>query len=456
MNIPRVKGGYPFFGQVFKMVSGSPWDTMTEWSRIYGSIYQFHLFGSDAVVVSDPELLRIILSTKLSIFKKDLQWTYKPFLVLLGNGIVTADGLSWRRQRTLLSSHLRIDILEYIPDMAFRAFKRFQIRLDKAKLKNEALDMAEEFRHLTLQVISEALLSLSPKESDETFAKMYLPIVEEGNNRTWSPQRMYLPFPSWFQFNKDVKVLNDYVTSLIVKRWALKKSEKNISHISRQLDILDKILEPVTEKDWNSNNISQIRDEIKTFVLAGHETSASMLTWTLFELSKNPNYLNRVINEANATFGESGDILPNRSTISDGLRFTECCLKESLRKYSIVPSVVRVASEAVDLGQYHIPKGMTIMIGIQNAHHDPANWTDPLVYKPERFLEETKPYTFLPFIDGPRMCLGQYLSLLETTIVLSLLVSTYKFEIANLTEASMRHPFMVPIIPKNGHKMFIH
>ena len=86
--------------------------------------------------------------------------------------------------------------------------------------------MSEEFRNLTLQVIAEAILSLSPEESDETFARMYLPIVEEGNLRTWHPERMYIPGPAMYKFNMDVKRLNDYVTSLIVKRWDLKQVEK--------------------------------------------------------------------------------------------------------------------------------------------------------------------------------------------------------------------------------------
>lgn len=70
-NIPAVQGGYPFFGQVFTMLKGSPWDTMTEWAREYGGIFRFHLFGSDAVVISDPGILKVVLSTKLSNFKKD-------------------------------------------------------------------------------------------------------------------------------------------------------------------------------------------------------------------------------------------------------------------------------------------------------------------------------------------------------------------------------------------------
>jgi cytochrome P450 len=220
MNAPNVGGGVFFFGQVFKMLHGSPWLTFKEWSRTYGHIVTFHLFGSNALLVSDPDLLKVILQTKVHIFKKDLDWVYQPFLVILGNGLVTSHGESWRKQRTLLSSALRIDILEYIPSMALRAVQRFAKKIDISCRTSEPLEMAEEFRTLTLQVIAEAILSLAPSESDSTFAKMYLPIVEEGNLRTWHPERMYLPFLSAYrEHTKNVQRLNDYVVSLINQRW---------------------------------------------------------------------------------------------------------------------------------------------------------------------------------------------------------------------------------------------
>ena len=175
-HVPQVQKGLPFFGHVFTMLKGSPWDQMARWAIEYGTFYKLHLFGSDAYVVSDPALLKIVLQTKLSAFKKDVAWTYKPFMALLGNGLVTAEGSSWRKQRNLLSSHLRLEILDEIPSITLRAVERLRVKLDDLKARGVIIEMAEEFRHLTLQVIAEAILSLPPGESDETFANMYLPI----------------------------------------------------------------------------------------------------------------------------------------------------------------------------------------------------------------------------------------------------------------------------------------
>lgn len=461
-NIPRVSGGLPFFGQVFTMLKGSPWDTMAKWSNEYALNFRIHLFGSDMICIADPTILKVILSTKLSVFKKDLEWTYKPFLTILGNGLVTADGLSHRQQRILLASHFRTDILDAIPAMAIRAYQRLTIKLDQVKQNKGDIEMSEEFRHLTLQVIAEAILSLPPQESDETFAHMYLPIVEEGNRRTWSPERAYIPNLSWIVFPRAVKRLNNYVTNLIVNRKELKRNEKiSEKPASRPSDVLDLRIDSIPDNEWNSATIAQIRDEVKTFILAGHETSASMLSWALLELTRNPEYTERLRKEAREVFnghltadGKKVTSVPPMSALNN-LQFAEACLRESLRLYSVVPTVVRMSSEAININDYFIPKGSTVIINIQGVHHNPSFWPDPLRFDPNRFLggHEIQPYTFLPFIDGPRTCIGQYLSLLESKFVLAALVLSYDFSVKNVDTAGLKHPFMVPIIPKVGHIM---
>jgi cytochrome P450 len=142
-TVTRAGGGLPFLGHLFIMLKGSPWDQMAAWAVEYGTFYTLHLFGSDSYVVSDPEFLKIIMQTKLSSFKKDVAWTYKPFMVLLGNGLVTAEGDSWKKQRHLLSSHLRLDILDEIPSITITAVQRLKLKLDKAKDEGTVVEMSE-------------------------------------------------------------------------------------------------------------------------------------------------------------------------------------------------------------------------------------------------------------------------------------------------------------------------
>ena len=263
---------------------------------------------------------------------------------------------------------------------------------------------------------------------------------------------MYIPTPAWFKFRSDVKKLNDYVSGLVTKRWKLRIDEETETS-KRKQDVLDKVLSAIPRSEWGVDSIKQVQDEVKTFILAGHETSASMLAWSLYELIKNPECMLKVRAEAAIIYGNRKvEDIPKRKEL-EVLQYTECCLRESLRKYSVVPSVVRVASEEIEMGEYCIEKGATIMINIQGVHHDPQFWPEPFVYRPERFLKDIQPFTFMPFVEGPRMCLGQYLSILESKMVLSWLVYNYDFILENEAEAGQKHPFMVPIIPKFGHVM---
>ena len=127
---------------------------------------------------------------------------------------------------------------------------------------------------------------------------------------------MYIPTPSWFNFRSAVKKLNDYCSSLVVARWDLREKEC-IEPTGRKEDVLDKILSAINDDEWGPNAIHQVQDEVKTFILAGHETSASMLTWSLYELLMNPDCMKKVKDEAEVVFGAgySAGSVPTRSNL---------------------------------------------------------------------------------------------------------------------------------------------
>lgn len=124
--------------------------------------------------------------------------------------------------------------------------------------------------------------------------------------------------------------------------------------------------------------------------------------------------------------------------------------QEALRKYSVVPIVTRETTRDVSLGpqkEYLVPKGTRMMILIQGVHHRRDLWPEPLAFQPDRFLEQPRPFHFLPFIDGPRNCLGQHLALLEAKVVLATLCQRFTFAAAGGEAAGKKHPSMVPVIP---------
>jgi beta-ring hydroxylase len=471
LNMPVVPCTLPFLGTAFQFLTNTPWDLMESWHRKYGSIYTFKLLGRTCVSIEKPEHLKIILQSKIQNVKKDVHFAYKPFLCILGGGIVTSEGESWMYQRRKISGALKVDILETIPGATLGAVQRLMSKLDRCAENGSSIDIAEELRHLTLQVISETFLSLDAQESDTNFATMYLPIVEEGNKRVWSPERQYMFFmPSFWKHIFGIQRLNAYVSKLITDRWALRNIENKKGSNG---DILDKVLDHFEKENPGrslcSRSVRQLRDEFKTFMLAGHETSAAMMTWTFFELMRRDEIKRMIEQETADVFGVkdwkngkgmSGNLLnrndlPSREELSK-LILSEACLKESLRLYSVVPVVMRQISKPVQVENHIIPKNTSVTINIQSVHHNETYWPNPMHYDPSRFTQSKipDPYTFIPFIDGPRNCLGQYLALLESKMVIALITQRYDFKLINPDFAregcDPRHRYIVPISPKDS------
>ena len=273
----------PFLGQALAFLRYRPWDLTANWHRTYNSpIVGFPLLGATMFSIASPSLMKIVLQSRIAAVKKDVQKIMKPFLTILGTGIVSSEGHSWMKQRLKMSNPLRQDVLEIIPRQTLYAVQRLLKVTDEAAETGEEIPVGESLRHLTLQVISGSFLSLSAEESDSTFATMYLPIVEEGNSRVWHPYRSFLFFlPSFWKYHYNVYRLNNYVSQLIRDRWVVRRQEEKTGQSDRGQDILDRVL-LVHEKELKQNNedeplpaeldgesVRQFRDEMKTFMLAG-------------------------------------------------------------------------------------------------------------------------------------------------------------------------------------------
>ena len=452
---PMAPGYLPFIGHtvaLFKAVGNYPctWDLFARWATATApKPVRVQIFTRHCVVIADPSTMKRVMSSNMKNYSKDTEFSYAPFLEILGTGLVTSGGETWRRMRGHISKALRVEILDEIIAIANRAVERLCVKLDDAKARGASVDMENEFRLLTLQVIGEAILSLQPEQSDELFPSLYLPIMDECNARSLSPWRTYLPTPEWFAHKKRVRQLDAAIIKIVRDRWDKKRSGGKVP---------DDILERVLDQEVNTGSLSaeterQLCYEIKTFLLAGHETSAAMLTWTMHELSDNLEATEKVRTESDAVFGRlKKDALPTRESL-DTLDYSLAALKETLRLYSVVPVVTRVAEEDDDLGGVRIPKGTTVIMSLQGVHQREDLWPDPLVYKPERFTDpgfnENEGFKFLPFIQGPRNCLGQYLALLEARVVLCTLIRKYRWTKAS-AENGKKHTKAIPIAPANG------
>mmetsp|Transcript_6601 Transcript_6601/g.16013 ORF Transcript_6601/g.16013 Transcript_6601/m.16013 type:complete len:221 (-) Transcript_6601:175-837(-) len=212
-----------------------------------------------------------------------------------------------------------------------------------------------------------------------------------------------------------------------------------------------------------TSTLNELRDGLKTFLFAGHDTTSATLTWALWELMNSPSDMDECAKEAQEVFknGHNAEF----GFIKMSLMHTFNVLRETLRIHSVVPVVTRELAEDDEIGGTRIPKGVVVMCNMRGVHHTADSWPggDVDKFRPGRFgvaastspltgLGDVDQWAFLPFINGPRNCIGQHFSLLESRVILGMLVRRYEFTPA-VGQNGDAHPYKIPITPVNGMRV---
>lgn len=250
------------------------------------------------------------------------------------------------------------------------------------------------------------------------------------------PDLIFYSLPIGRGFRKDVTTLNGITEKAIKERKSMildkvnstSNEEDNIK--KARLSFLDILL---TEQIKNPELVTDlyVRNETNTFILAGYDTSACCLSFTLFLIGLHQEVQNNIHNELDMVMaGNEIDYQEIRD-----LKYLDCVIKESLRMYPPVPLIERAIEEGgLDLGEYHIPEGVAIIVNIYNMHRDKSVFSNPDVFMPERFMEDSgRPYTYVPFSSGPRNCIGQKFAYIEMKTLLANVLK--RFKIKSITQA---------------------
>ncbi|MBK9755792.1 MAG: cytochrome P450 [Nannocystis sp.] len=448
-EVPLAPQHLPVLGHAARLLTAATWDAMEVWLREHGPTLRFKISGATYIVSADPEVVRHVLLGNADNYAKDIR-SMAPFLDLLGDGLLTSDGPLWRRQRATLARAFRIDSLRNLADVTRRAVDRSSESLTEHAQRGAVVDVGTLFRRLTLQVIAEAALSMTPEESDDVLPRLYEPLVAEANRRVWLPARAHLPIPARFQYDRSLRELNLYLRARIDARWRQRQAEPG----RPALDMLDMLLVSVEHELWTEDTATLVSDELKTMLFAGHETTSAMLTWTLHALMRHPECLARLRDAADEIFVGAG--MPEYEALKR-LDYAGACLKEALRIYNVVPIVNRKTLADDHFADYHVPAGCFVMLHLQALHRDPQQWPEPEAFRPERFLGESQAqaWRWLPFLNGPRSCVGQHFALLEAKIVLSLLTQRFDFT-PGPGNSDARHRFNVPVGPAGKIGVRVH
>lgn len=338
----------------------------------------------------------------------------------LGDGLLTSEGELWRKQRKVIQPVFQTKRLAQHAGAIAQEAAGFVERLRRCE-GGEPVDMATELTGLTLGVLGRTLLDadLSAFGSiGEAFAAVQDQAMFELE--TLSAVPMWLPLPHQLRFRRARRELGQVVDELVARRGDRTGGD----------DVLSRLIVSVRmEKDPRVAR-QRLRDELVTLLLAGHETTASTLSWTLHLVDRHPAVRERLRDEAR---GALGDRLPEYADLHR-LTYTTMVVEEAMRLYPPVWLLPRLATAPDTIGGYRVPAGADVLISPYTLHRHPAFWTAPDRFDPERFepsrARQRPRYAYIPFGAGPRVCVGSNLGMMEAVFVLAMLAREFHLSVA--------------------------
>lgn len=385
----------------------NPSELILEWFNKFGDTFCWKLVAYKSVLVTiNPKIVKLVLTSKCrKINKMDVGLQY----ITGSHGLLANEENEHNNQRYLLQSKFtKNSINELILDYQIiinKLINKWNKKINESETNNINVDIKYEFTKLTLEVLCELLLdySINSIENDLLSEKLYKNLCDYLNvfnkynllgYQYIGKYIRYIPnstnFKYWKSRIKLIKIINDII-------------ENNKNNKNKLINI------------FNNENMSDIEifDNILTIFLAGHETTASTLSWILFEICKNPYY---------------------QEKMKDDNKYIDYVIKETLRLHPPVPIIGRKTIKKIKVNNYFtIPKNTDIIISPLASHTNSEYWENPLEFIPERWDNlKINPYIYMPFLSGPRGCLGKHFALKEIELVLKRLLIEFKFSSNNL------------------------
>ncbi|KAF5750448.1 carotene epsilon-monooxygenase chloroplastic [Tripterygium wilfordii] len=424
---------------VSDLLGGALFLPLFKWMNEYGPIYRLAAGPNNFVVVSDPAIAKYVLRN-YGKYAKGLVAEVSEFL--FGSGIAIAEGQLWTVRRKAVAPSLHKKFLSVMVDRVFcKCAERLMEKLQPAVLNGVTVNMEEKFSQLTLDVIGLSLFNYNfdSLTTDSPVIDAVYTALKETELRTtdilpyWKIKALCKIVPRQIKAEKAVTVIRRSVEELITKCKEIVESEGERIDKEDYVNESDPSILRFLLASREEVSSIQLRDDLLSMLVAGHETTGSVLTWTLYLLSKDASSLAKAQEEVDRVLqGRS----PAYENIKD-LKFLTRCIYESLRLYPHPPVLIRRAQvDDVLPGDYKVAAGQDIMISVYNIHHSSQVWERAEEFNPERFdlqgpipNESNTDFRFIPFSGGPRKCVGDQFALLEAVVSLAILLQRLNFEL---------------------------
>jgi cytochrome P450 len=436
---PRVRG-VPLFGLLFEVWRDPIAMMMRAW-REHGDVVACSMGPYEYLFVNDPEAVQHVLVHNAKGYVKSPN--YRGIKLVVGEGLLTSEGEHWRRQRKLTQPAFHRDRLagfgKTMVDDTMHTVDRWSKRV------GQTIDVHDEMMRLTFRIVGHTLFSVNLDDDADRIGVAVTEAIHHANDYVASPVRVpsWVPTPANARFKRALAVMDDVVQRIIEEH---RRGEPKD-------DVLSMLMAARDEETKDAMSDRQLRDEILTIVLAGHETTANLLAWTLYLLSKHPDVERRVHREVTDVVGD------RRATLADlsKLTFTTHVLEESMRLYPPAWSFERQATEDDVVAGYEVKAGTIVALSPYLLHRHPRHWDNPEGFDPERFSPERSAgrprYAYLPFGAGPRTCIGNGFAMMEAQLLLATLVQKHRLVLVSGPPVELEP--MVTLRPKGGIRMII-
>lgn len=444
MKLPPEVPGQPYAGNYLELSRG-PLAFFSRVAREYGDVARVSLGPMKRCLVSDPELVGEILVTNAKLYTKDsFNRDLRP---VLGNGLLTSDGEFWKRQRRLAQPPFHA---KRVAGYADTFVERTTRTIDKWK-DGAVLDVHEEMMHATLEIVGKTLFGADVADTAVEVGRSIEAVLARSLDlsRRVMPFMDKLPLAKNRRFTSAIARLNEIVFKMIRDR----RSELSSKQEKPREDLLAMLMQ-AKDEDGSSMSDTQLRDEVMTLFLAGHETTAIALSWTLYLLSQYPNVERDVAKEIQTVLGRR----PATATDAPQLKLVERVVMESMRLLPPAWSLGREALVDTTIGGFDIPKGTDIWIVPWALHRDGRWFSEAAYFRPSRFegdwQKQLPKHAYIPFGGGPRLCIGLSFAMLEATLMLATILQRFSLTLVP------GHPIVplpsVTLRPKYGVRMTVH
>lgn len=438
-NTKKLRGprGYPIIG-VLPMLRSNTLGFLDDVAKTYGDFVPMRTFMSTSYLLNHPKHIEHVLQTNYRNYRKTkMMEKFKP---ILGEGLFISEDNLWTRQRRLIQPSFHRQRVEAMGLTMLDVFREHVIAWNVRAQEGGEFNLSEDMSFLALDVALRTMFgnALQPDEA-KAVSDALVVANEVTAKRIWELTRLgeYLPTTENRAYNAAADTLNSVVSRIICERRASRE---------RHDDLLGVLIDARDADSDEGMSDRQLRDEVLTLLLSGHETTATMLGWAFLLLAQNTDVLERLRDEVDLA-------LAGREPVTDDLRkleYTKRVIQEVARLRPSIWWFARVAINDDSICGQPIKAGTTVLISQYLIHRNPEIWEDPEHFDPDRFESERvvrrSKFAYLPFGAGPRVCIGSGFAMMEMQFILAMLLR--QFDVTITSDPTPEMSSMITLRPK--------